>query len=34
MREQDLAGPSGGWFLPGNCERSDIFGIGCIVCAI
>jgi hypothetical protein len=24
MREQDLAGPFGGWFLPGNRERPDI----------
>jgi hypothetical protein len=24
MREEDLAGPSGGWFLPGNRDRPDI----------
>jgi hypothetical protein len=34
MREQNLAGPSGGWFLPRNCERPAICGIGCIVSAI
>ena len=32
MREQDLAGSFGGWFLPGTCERPIIRGIGWFVC--
>src|SRR5258708_37478401 len=32
MREQDLAGSFGWWFLPGTCERPIIRGIGWFVC--
>src|SRR6266404_9497116 len=31
MREQDLAGSFGWWFLPGTCERPIIRGIGWFV---
>jgi hypothetical protein len=31
MREQDLAGSLGGWFLPGDRERPFVRAIGCFV---